>query len=355
MLRLRCCIALMVVTIALGETAAIGVPPSIEAGMYKAQPGESIIVEISVETDRDLTSLNPAISLNPVVGMGSAVITPGSGVAGGFWGGQAATVSNFFNVQQTAGKFNVSLDNAGESSTGGPDVVVAFDVTVPATANAGDNWSIDFITGAPGTTWSQLGSSATETSFSSMSSGMILIVSEFSPCDFDHNFECLVDDLDQLFGVGDLRAGVPTELSDVKFDLNRDEIIDVVDIDQWLESAAGENGFAAPYLIGDTNLDGAVDSADLNALGISWQQEEKVWSNGDFTGEGRVDSSDLNAIGINWQKSIPLAAAQSVPEPSGILLLFLAGLLSVVTRFKNSSDGAVLEHGLQTTVFASER
>ena len=42
------------------------------------------------------------------------------------------------------------------------------------------------------------------------------------------------------------------------------------DIVQSLTAAAGANGFAQPYLLGDANLDGMVDAQDLNAVGQNW-------------------------------------------------------------------------------------
>jgi hypothetical protein len=96
-------------------------------------------------------------------------------------------------------------------------------------------------------------------------------------------------------------------------------------VDEWLAVAAFENGFASPYLDGDANLDGVVNTLDQNALALKWRSDDAVWSAGDFTGEGTVDSTDLNAIGTNWQQPIPLvAAAQSVPEPSTVSLAFFA-------------------------------
>lgn len=146
------------------------------------------------------------------------------------------------------------------------------------------------------------------------------------PCDFDISLVCDVVDIDML--VTEILAGTAAG----RFDLTDDGGVNFEDVEQWLSIAAEENGFAAPYLIGDTNLDGKVDVLDLNQVGLHWQQEVAAWSAGDFAANGTVDVIDLNELGLNWQQSIPLAAAQSVPEPSGVLLLLVAGSLAVVAR-----------------------
>ena len=139
-------------------------------------------------------------------------------------------------------------------------------------------------------------------------------------------------DIDML--IGEIAAGNSTD----SFDLSGDGLVNVTDLTQWLNDGAIHNGFSQAYLIGDADLNGAVNSEDLNSLGINWQQDIPLWSGGDFTADGSVTSADLNELGINWQESIPLAA-QSVPEPSGIGLLLIAGLFALVSRLKNSSAG----------------
>jgi hypothetical protein len=106
-----------------------------------------------------------------------------------------------------------------------------------------------------------------------------------------------------------------------------DGILDSGDVEAWLDDGASHNGFGAPYLRGDSNLDGTVNSTDLNALGLHWQQTGRVWSQGDFSTDGSVDAQDLMLIGLNWQQRIPLAAA-AVPEPMSMLLLFV-GVIAV--------------------------
>ena len=51
----------------------------------------------------------------------------------------------------------------------------------------------------------------------------------------------------------------------------------------------------------DATNDGQVDSADLNRVGLNWQQTVcGGWADGDFDGNNFVDASDLNEIGVHW-------------------------------------------------------
>jgi hypothetical protein len=70
---------------------------------------------------------------------------------------------------------------------------------------------------------------------------------------------------------------------------------------------------------GDSNLDGRVDAADLNNVGINWQEVggHLGWGSGDFTCDGRVDSADLNQVGINWQFGAP-ARVPRAPLAAGV-------------------------------------
>ncbi len=135
-----------------------------------------------------------------------------------------------------------------------------------------------------------------------------------------------------------LVAEIAAGTNDASFDLNGDASVDKADLAEWLSAAAQENGLSLPYLSGDADLSGTVNANDLNAMALNWQENVATWSGGDFTADGSVNSSDLNELGLNWQQSIPLAASQSVPEPSGLLLLLVGGLFAGVCRFKNSSD-----------------
>ena len=137
-------------------------------------------------------------------------------------------------------------------------------------------------------------------------------------CDFNGDGNCTTDDVDLL--VTEVVAGTNSPA----FDLTGDGTVGQDDLDTWLRLAATENGKGAPYLPGDANLDGMVDAADLNQVGINWQGSPNLWSAGDFNASGAVDAGDLNLLGINWQQMIPMpAAASSVPEPATWCLLGL--------------------------------
>ena len=135
----------------------------------------------------------------------------------------------------------------------------------------------------------------------------------------DFNEDGLLDvfDLDALTNA--IAGDVPF---DPKYDLTEDSVLNTSDLSKWLSHSATRNGFTESYLRGDSNLDGKVDSTDLNNLALSWQSEVTLWSEGDFNANGVVDSTDLNALAVNWRDSIPLASAthESVPEPTTWLL-----------------------------------
>ena len=88
--------------------------------------------------------------------------------------------------------------------------------------------------------------------------------------------------------------------------------------------------------VGDTDLNGLVDVADLGRLASNWQTSG-TWFGGDFDYNGTIDVNDLGLLASNWQAGVgnPLGPSLndalqalglpsvSVPEPTMIGLLGL--------------------------------
>ncbi len=110
------------------------------------------------------------------------------------------------------------------------------------------------------------------------------------------------------------------------FDLNDDGIVDQEDRRVWIEDLKST-------FFGDANLDGQVNSTDLNALALNWRSTDvNSWAFGDFNGDRTVNAADLNDLALNWQSGGAAASgAAAVPEPTGILLFGLA-LLGLCVR-----------------------
>ena len=150
-------------------------------------------------------------------------------------------------------------------------------------------------------------------------------VSSSLACDFDASGECDIADLDGLLydGIND---------QDLAYDIDQSGTVDVADVELFLDTA-GKANVGEAYVFGDADLDGDVDSVDLNAIGVNWQSvNASSWAQGDFDGDGDVDSVNLNSVGVNWQHGVPARA--TVPEPHGysVYLVVLLGIMILRRR-----------------------
>lgn len=93
---------------------------------------------------------------------------------------------------------------------------------------------------------------------------------------------------------------------------------------------------AAYGLDGDANMDGTVDTLDLNALVGHFGQSGAVWSHGDFDHSGSVNTIDFNMLAGNFGNTLPVAGSglgATVPEPAGLAMGILSiGLLGICRK-----------------------
>ena len=132
---------------------------------------------------------------------------------------------------------------------------------------------------------------------------------------------------DGLLDVADMDALTAEVLAGnhpTKYDLNDDSMVDEGDRTIWITDI--KNTY-----FGDSNLDGVVNAADLNAVALNWRSEMATsWSQGDFNGDGSVSALDLNSLALNWRSGVAVAASgHTLPEPSCDALLLFGGLMLV--------------------------
>jgi hypothetical protein len=100
--------------------------------------------------------------------------------------------------------------------------------------------------------------------------------------------------------------------------------------------------------LGDTDLDGDVDVADLGSLASNWQTTG-VWTGGDFDYNGFIDVADLGLLASNWQAGAvsPLApdlatalaglGLSGIPVPEPCLWHFSLSAITLVRRRRRRS------------------
>ena len=132
--------------------------------------------------------------------------------------------------------------------------------------------------------------------------------------DFNGNGSRDVDDLDLLT--------TAMAANDVSLDLNGDNVTNINDRIFWIEQLANS-------YMGDSNFDGEFSSADFVAVFTTAKYETgeaATWAEGDWNGDGVFSSSDFVAAfsGAGYEQGAREGGLQTVPEPSAIVLAFLA-------------------------------
>jgi hypothetical protein len=121
-------------------------------------------------------------------------------------------------------------------------------------------------------------------------------------------------------------------------------------LDEVKTSFGGQSVDASSILIkytylGDSDLDGDVDVADLGKLATAWQTAN-AWSNGDFDYSGTVNVGDLGLLATNWQAGVGSPLGPGFAEAAAAL-----GLPSAAVP----EAGAMMGVGVLAMVSASRR
>ena len=110
--------------------------------------------------------------------------------------------------------------------------------------------------------------------------------------------------------------------NDMRFDLTGDKTVDADDILVWVQDLKNT-------WIGDANLDGQFDTADMILVFQANEYEDEIllnssWSTGDWNGDREFDTSDLiAAFQDGGYEGGFRGDVRFVPEPTGVTLAFL--------------------------------
>ncbi|MCA9264509.1 MAG: lamin tail domain-containing protein [Planctomycetales bacterium] len=110
----------------------------------------------------------------------------------------------------------------------------------------------------------------------------------------------------ESYDIDALNQMIQSELPIASFDLTGDTVVDADDRTAWVHDIALTQ-------FGDANLDGRVDGADFNLWDKHRFAGHTGWASGDFNGDGVTDAADFNLWNANKFTGTP---AQSVVSPN---------------------------------------
>lgn len=138
----------------------------------------------------------------------------------------------------------------------------------------------------------------------------------FEACDFDEDGKCDTNDINNLgraIFIGD---------NEVKFDITKDGLVNIDDLNGFLTETNRFNG--------DADFNGKVEFADFLILSGTFGNADLDWTDGDFDADGMVAFGDFLILSGNFGKGEVAAAA--VPEPTAQSLAVFAMVCIAMLR-----------------------
>ncbi len=127
--------------------------------------------------------------------------------------------------------------------------------------------------------------------------------------------------------INSLTATTAAMSNDPDFDLTGDGLVNSDDIMAWLAEGGANNPTATggnPFLVGDADLNGDVDGVDFIEWNMNKFTANTNWCDGNFNGDASVDGLDFIEWNANKFTSSDAINISLVPEPSSLLMVFVA-------------------------------
>jgi hypothetical protein len=138
-------------------------------------------------------------------------------------------------------------------------------------------------------------------------------------------------------GINALSAAVRAGLIPVQYDLNKDNSVNAADRSIWVSSLK-------KTFFGDGNLDREFNSGDFVSVFTVGKYESAAaadWQEGDWNGDAKFDSGDfVEAFTEGGYEKGPHPAVSPVPEPSGLVVLAMIGLVRPLSNARRSGKKA---------------